>query len=259
MNIHNSAQRYLALSLAVFLTGFVSATALASSRDLMVTPSEVHIRETFQGASISISATVPKQSLSILEIKGESHPLRLLRKGRRGGLWMNVGEVQVKAAPSLYLMLTSGSGDFLQKDIGADFGYPALKKTVQFSGKTPKSGTDVLFEQFLKLKESEGLYGIFPGAIHVKETGVEEDRIQSDAHLPTNIAPGTYQVALSIVKDGKLLEQQITKFTVKMSGLPQLLLSMALEHSMLYGSLAVVIAILSGFIMGFVFKSKSAH
>ncbi len=259
MNKINGVRVGLILILACLLTSLAVPTAFAASRDLRLTPSEIHIRETFQGAPMSITATVPPQSLSIIEIKGESHKQELLRKGRRGGLWMNVGEVEVQAAPSMYLMLTNESGAILKKDIGANFGYAALKKIILFSGELPKAGANVLFEQFLQLKESEGLYGIFPGAIKVKETNSEGAKIEGNINLPSNIAPGTYQVVLSVVKDEKLLEQEITEFTVEMKGLPKLLSSLAFEHALLYGSLAVIIAIVCGFLMGFVFGGKGAH
>ena len=143
MNKINGVRVGLILILACLLTSLAVPTAFAASRDLRLTPSEIHIRETFQGAPMSITATVPPQSLSIIEIKGESHKQELLRKGRRGGLWMNVGEVEVQAAPSMYLMLTNESGAILKKDIGANFGYAALKKIILFSGELPKAGANV--------------------------------------------------------------------------------------------------------------------
>jgi len=39
----------------------------------------------------------------VIEITGQTAAEHLMRKGRRSGLWMNVGEVEVEGAPSLYL------------------------------------------------------------------------------------------------------------------------------------------------------------
>ncbi|MCL5124288.1 MAG: TIGR02186 family protein [Deltaproteobacteria bacterium] len=244
---------------ALLIVGVSCSGVMASSMDLKLDPSEIHIGVFFEGASMSITATVPSQSLSIIEIKGESRTQKLLRKGRKGGLWMNVGEIKVEASPCTYLVLTSGSGPELAKALGGEFGYPALKKTIRFSGKFPKSGPDLLFDQFIKLKESEKLYGIFPGSVKAKETVNERDMIKGIVDLPANIAPGTYQVVLSVIKDNKLLGQETTSFNVKMKGLPELLYSMAFEHALLYGCLAVVIAIICGFLMGFIFGGKGAH
>ena len=259
MNTRNGVRFVFILILTLFVTSLSCSLVSATSRDLKLNPSEIHIREFFQGASMTITASVPPQALYIIEIKGESHAQELLRKGRRGGLWMNVGEVKVRAAPSLYLMLTSETGDLLKKDIGPDFGYAALKKVITFSGQLPKNVSDMLFEQFLKLKENQGLYGIFPGAIKVKGKGTEGQKIEGKVDLPCNITPGSYQVILSVVRDSKLLEQEITEFTVEMKGLPELLSTLAFEHALFYGCLAVIIAIVFGFLMGFVFGGKGAH
>ena len=39
----------------------------------------------------------------MVEITGPTAAEHLMRKGRRGGLWMNVGELEVQGAPSVYL------------------------------------------------------------------------------------------------------------------------------------------------------------
>ncbi|MGC8658623.1 MAG: TIGR02186 family protein [Desulfomonilaceae bacterium] len=235
------------------------ARVSADSMNLKLEPSEIHIGEFFQGASISVTAEVPSKSVPIIEIKGESHTQKLLRKGRKGGLWMNVGEIKVEAAPSLYLVLTSGSRPELSKIFGEQFGYPALKKTIRFSGKFPKSGPGALFDQFIKLKESEGIYGIFPSTIKVTEAVNDKAKIKGEVRLPANIAPATYRVVVSAIKDGKLVQQETTSFNVKMVGLPKLIYSLAFEHALLHGCVAVVIAIISGFLMGFLFGGKGAH
>ncbi len=65
---------------------------------LHVSPSTVHIRESFRGAPITISAEIPKSASAILEVKGAAQEDHFLRQGRRGGLWMSVGEVYYSGA-----------------------------------------------------------------------------------------------------------------------------------------------------------------
>lgn len=259
MKTRNSVRVAYVVVFGFLLIGLLCSTVSAVSLDIKLQPPEIKIGETFRGAPMSIMATVPPENLYIIEIKGESHTHNLLRKGRVAGLWMNVGEIKVQAAPSMYLALTNKSGPSLDKELGTSFGYASLKKTIHFLGKADKSERDLLLDQFLKLKKSQGLYNIFPGAIRVKETGTEGSKIQANVNLPCNIAPGSYQVVLSVVKDNKLIEQEITEFQVKLTGLPKVLSSMAFEQPLLYGSLAVIIAIVCGFLMGFIFGGKGAH
>jgi uncharacterized membrane-anchored protein len=83
--------------------------------------------------------------------------------------------------------------------------------------------------------------------------------VEGQLTLPSNIPPGNYRIILSVLNSGKLVEQKFFELPVKMSGLPGFLASLANEHAALYGLIAVVIAIVTGFAMGFLFKSKGAH
>jgi hypothetical protein len=46
---------------------------------------------------------------------------------------------------------------------------------------------------------------------------------------------------------------------VHMVGFPEFLMSMAYQHALMYGILAVVVAILTGFLMGYLFKGGGGH
>ncbi len=230
----------------------------ADSSNINVEPKGLHIRESFRGASVMISADVPKGVGAVVEVKGNDQNQSLLRQGRRGGLWMSVGEVEVLGAPSVYLLMSTP--DLTSNaDMGDQFGYDALKARVQFQGSIPKEGAGHLFGQLVKLKESEGLYGIFPGSLKIVSDSKGLSKIQGELALPSDIAPGVYRISLSILNSGKSEEISFVDFPVEMRGLPSVLASLAHEHATLYGLLAVFIAIVTGFAMGFVFKGKGAH
>ncbi len=55
------------------------------------------------------------------------------------------------------------------------------------------------------------------------------------------------------------MEQKIEEIEVRMVGFPAFLATLAYEHAALYGIVAVVIAIATGFLMGFLFKGKTEH
>jgi uncharacterized protein (TIGR02186 family) len=247
-----------ALLLGLFLQALlVPSGALAESLNLSVKPNSVDIREYFQGANLTISADIPKGATAVVELKGATHDDHLLRKGRRGGLWMSVGEVTVHGAPSVYLVM-SGSDGASHSD-GAKEAYGKLEKNVEFGGALPKDGPGALFGQLVKLKESEGLYGVFPDTLKVVGHSGDRATLEGQMKLPSNITPGNYQISLSVFNSGKLLESQTVDMPIEMKGLPALLSTMAHKNAVLYGVFAVVIAIVTGLVMGIVFKGKSAH
>jgi Putative transmembrane protein (Alph_Pro_TM) len=236
-----------------------SVLALVECQGLAIEPRRLPITESFHGGRVSVSAEIPKGSQAVLEFKGPAHPTELVLKGRRWGLWMSVGELTVDHAPSLYLVTSTDPKLASKKGPEDRWGYGALREQVKFSGKIPKAGEAFLFEQFLKLKESQGLYGIFPGALKVVDTHGQVVRVEGHFTLPGNIRPETYQVNLCVLNNGKIVERRSAEFPVEMKRLAAFLVTLAYQHGTLYGLLAVFTAMATGFLMGHLFKSKRAH
>lgn len=228
----------------------------AGASILEVIPKDVRIAESFRGALVTISADIPKGGSTVVEIKGPVHDDHLLKQGRKGGLWMSVGEVTVHGAPSVYLVMSSPD---LPASKESQWGYDALQKRMEFGGATSKEGAGALFQEFVKLKESEGLYGVFPNSLKVVGSSDDRSTVEGQLMLPSNIAPGKYTISLSVLNSGKLLDQTSFELPVNMVGLPGILASLAYQHAVLYGLIAVMIAIITGFAMGFLFKGKAAH
>jgi len=91
------------LLIILCLAGSVKAEAVT----LQVVPPVVEISSFFNGREVTITGTLPAGYQAVAEVIGRVGQEHLMRKGRRGPLWMNVGEVTVSGAPSLYLVLSS--------------------------------------------------------------------------------------------------------------------------------------------------------
>ena len=73
--------------------------------------------------------------------------------------------------------------------------------------------------------------------------------------------PGKYEIVVYNLNNKHQIENlEKDFFEVKLTGFPKFISDMAFNHSLIYGILAVIIAILAGFVMGFIFKDKGgAH
>jgi uncharacterized protein (TIGR02186 family) len=247
------------LIIALFVAFWQPQLAMGITTDFRLVPNDIHVSASFRGAPITISGEIPKGANALVEITGPTKVVHLLRKGRRGGLWMSVGEVEVSGAPSLYLMASTDPNLPTGSENKGEWGYAALAKEVSFAGAVYDDKKPALFSQFTKLKESQGLYGMFPGALHVMPAANGSSMLQGQLMLPSNVAPGTYEVTFSVFNSGKLLHRQSVPLLVDMRGIAAFLEKLATNHGVLYGLLAVGIALVIGFGMGFVFKGKSAH
>ena len=233
--------------------------ATADPLDLLVVPDLVEIGAFFQGHQVTVSGKIPAGAEAVLEVMGQDAPEKLMRKGRRAGLWMNVGEVDISGAPSLYLVMSTKPELLSGSENMRPWGYPALKKKIKFSGQVQDQKRDVFVKQFLELKESENLYAMLPRGLKAAAAGGDRRTVTGTFRLPANVKPATYKVRLSAVQNGQVVTRQCTDLQVQMVGFPALLSSLAYEHGALYGILAVVLAIVTGFVMGYLFKGGGGH
>jgi hypothetical protein len=246
----------------VVMLGVLLARSLAAQGaepTLKVSPDNVQIGAFFSGQTVTVEGSIPAGAQAVLEVVGRSADIPLMRKGRRGFLWMNVGEITVHDAPSLYLVMSTAKELLTSTTGAATWGYQSLEKRITFSGDIEPSERPLFMKQFLELKESENIYATFPGALKVKAAAGGQNPVQGTFFLPTNTKPDTYKVILSVITDGKVVSSASTDLTVAMVGFPALLANLAFQHGAAYGVIAVVIAIVTGFAMGFLFKGGGGH
>jgi uncharacterized protein (TIGR02186 family) len=233
--------------------------ARAAEPGLTISPAAVHIGAFFNGQTVTVSGTIPAGTQAVLEVMGASAEEHLMRKGRRAGMWMNVGEIKVQDAPSLYLVMSTAKELLTAAPPEATWGYHSLEKCLVFSGKIQPAERQEFLKQFLELKESEHIYASWPGALKLKAAAGAESAVTASFPLPTNTRPGAYKVCLSVIQDGRVVSRNCTELTVALVGFPAWLATLAYQHGATYGVLAVVIAIVTGFAMGFIFKGGGGH
>jgi hypothetical protein len=233
--------------------------ARAAEPVLKVSPATVQIGTFFDGQTVTVEGAIPAGAQAVLEVVGSSADMHLMRKGRRGFLWMNVGEITVHDAPSLYLVMSTAKELLTSATGEATWGYQSLEKRMGFSGRIETAERPLFMKQFLELMESENIYATFPGALKVRPAAGGQNTVKGTFFLPTNTKPGTYKVVLSVITDGKVTSSASTDLTVAMVGFPAMLATLAYQHGATYGVVAVIIAIVTGFAMGFLFKGGGGH
>jgi hypothetical protein len=228
-------------------------------------PNLIKVRAFFHGTWVNIHGTCPSGSKMLVEVVGEDEKEILMKKGRRGPLWMNVAEVHIEGVPNLYLLLGDSDTSLatpsnkMDSPGGKNWGYGQLLQGARISGSHVYESEKVkLFEEFVNLKESESLYGILPKAIRVEPRG-DRDYFEGRFWLPPRVYAGDYEVRLLLVKGNQILRGSSTKIKVVRVGLPAILSSLALRRPALYGILAVVVAMAMGLLMGVVFRRRGGR
>jgi len=233
-----------------------SGLAAVESCDVKLMPNLITIGATYNGATATVTGTVPSDSEVVIEVEGAKTETTLLKKEHVFGLlWMNSGTITLGGLPGIYMLyLPEKINESLS---GFDIGFAALKQQATV---IPEDATRAeKLDEFFKLKKKEKLYAVHEKAVRY-HTEAGSKSFTCKILLPSAIHVGTYTVKTSVIRNGKLDQTVSTPLEVEEVGLPALIRSLAFNHAILYGILATLIAILAGLLTGFIFKDeKGAH
>jgi uncharacterized protein (TIGR02186 family) len=257
----------IVLSLVVLLTTllFRPAAPRAEEATMRLDPPVVRISAFYNGTDLTITGEVPADAEVLVRLTGEHEDVTLKKKGKVGGLlWMNVAEITLKNAPSVSLLYTS-------KNLGAmataantaawdelGLGFDAIKRQLQVVAVT--GDKEVIANDFMKMKNHEGLYDLQPDAVRFADSNGPMKAYSAVIHVPPRLKPGAYQVDVLAVSGDRIVASAGDELNLVQVGFPAFLSSMAFGQSLLYGIMSVAIAIFGGLGMSMVFRSKGgAH
>ncbi len=252
-----SARLPLAWVLVCLLVPAAAVTDAAgpeSPAGLTVEPAYIPIGMSYNGATVTLKADVPAGYEAAIRVIGKAETLEMKRKGKVGRvLWMSVGEVTFEAVPAVYFLLTSGSlanPSLATMPREWKLGYETLARD---------AGTvSGLYPELIKLKEQEGCFLVGEGQLVRSGSGpnASTDRLTGSLRLPARATAGEYAVDLFGFHEQRAVRLGSTTIRLEHTGLARVLRSVATEHGLLYGGVAIVVAVLAGLTTGFVFHPK---
>lgn len=247
----------IVVSMAVLAHG-AAAQATPGQGGVAVDPAQVVSGMLYSGATVRVSAVVPRGVRVAMVCRGEDRPLVLKKKGKVLGLiWMNVGKVTFKDVPNVYLLRTSAPMDSLAPP-------PVLEQQgVGFGALAARSGLEAsqrkLFDELLQLKEKDRVWGTAPATVSVEPAQGGVALATTDFVLPAKAGPGTYRILVYTFADGRGRLAGSTRLSVKEGGSAAFVTGLAKRHALLYGILAAVVAMAVGLLTGLVFGLSSKH
>ena len=257
------------IPIAIIVALFISHPQLAGSTVSVTAQNEpnlIAVGAFFNGTQLTVSGKVGVENDVVVIVSGKQEELTLKKKGKALGLlWMNLADVHFKKVPNLYILYSSkvrmesaATGPKTWEKLGIGFEY--LKKEMEIEA--PQAERDALANEFLKLKQNHGLYAFHPDEISFGQKNEKEKSFTASVWIPPRIPTGMYQVRVMEIHDDQLVDNSMSQLKVKEEGIPLMLSSLAFNHSILYGFLAVLIAIGAGLAMDFFFgtgKGGGAH
>jgi uncharacterized protein (TIGR02186 family) len=239
--------RALLVLLALLLLG---AQARAEEIVLGLSSDRVAITATFDGDDILIFGAVkrdapPPEGAAPLDVaiavSGPLQPLTVRHADRRLGIWVNTAAVEVDSAPSFYAVATTGPFPLVlsaTEDLRHSVSIP---RAIRAIGNDVGNREDYL-DALIRIREAEGHYRILDGAVEFDEQTLFRTQID----LPANLVEGDYPTRIFLTREGEVIDAFETTIFVRKAGIERWLFALAHEQPLIYGLLALTLAIAAG-------------
>lgn len=234
-----------------------------------LTPEKIGMGAFYSGSSVHIHGSAPEAQGVLVVIRGTDKDEFLNRKGRVGIIWLNADRIHIKQAPSAFLRFSSSDVDSLLDRVNLDqyqLDELAVRKRVRCycgckckltaaqSHQTCTRGmqpdpayNELLRNSFVNLKESEGSYHLYSGAVKITSLPDPATEYSLNVRWPKRLPPGNYAVEVYACRDRRVISHSVAVLELVEIGFPAKVANLAVNRPWIYGASAVLIAMLAGF------------
>jgi len=167
------------------------------------------------------------------------------RKSRQFGIWMNTEAFEIKEAPSFYAVASTSDLAEILGDSESLLHRIRINRMLNAGEALEASGRarDYL-DALVRIRESRELYVTHPVSIEF----LEDTLFSTQFALPSNLTKGTYSARIYFVRNQEVIDVRHEDIVVQQVGLGRWIYDLAHEQPLLYGFLALTIAILAGWL-----------
>ena len=199
----------------------------------------IEIRTSFNGAQLLIFGARNVPGEVIIAVRGPEANIRMRRKERIAGMWMNVEQAKYYELPLFFAMASTKPLDHIA-DIPTQ---TSLLLGTDPITQASRRKVNPVFDQALHETLRKKLWWQEPFA-SVEYFG--ESLFKARLTMPDNLPGGDYSVELYLFHNGQLRATQVIPVTVYKVGLEADLVRHAKENGLAYGLVAVLMALGGG-------------
>ncbi len=231
----------------------------------------VEIRSDFTGVDFLVYGAITgleEDDDIVVVVRGPQEDLRVMRKIRTLGIWVNRAPVRFENIYGYYAVASTRS-------LSRFATFSALRREVIGMEHLRLSAPDIEREEtrfgvggvlvselggevvdyrraIVRNRARDGLYVESPGGVEIIGGGL----FRAAVRLPPVTPVGEYALDIYLFRDGVPIARHRTNLEVRKAGLEQTIYNFAHRHSALYGLVAVAIALLAGWGAAEVFRRR---
>ena len=232
------------------------APAQADDLDVDLSKPDVRLNVSFEGQDLLLFGAKDLAGDIIVVVRGPNHDSSVRLKERVAGIWVSTDEVIFADAPSFYALASSRPvADLLPESVLA-----AERIGTNRLGLKPKFTSDAVTQDAIPNFTAGLIRNMVRKNLYTGETGpitlIGKQLFRTDLWFPANVSVGNYAVDTYMVTQGKIETKKTTHIEVHKVGLEAGIYNFAHEHALIYGLLAILIAVVAGWSANAVFRKK---
>jgi uncharacterized protein (TIGR02186 family) len=237
-----------------------------------MTDARVMVDSSFRGASIVLYGAVfnPTDIPAdvVVVVRGPDGPVRLVKKTRNSGVWLNSRPVLFEGAPGFYMTASTRAlsdiadfGQLRRLGVGVDhlrIAAPEESRTVTRYGVrdvvVSRIGEDYLDYRraVIRLREAAALYNSDPEGVQFVDQGL----FRAEVDLPAVAPTGQYFAEVWLFQEGEPVSVSNLTLTVEKVGIERDIFEFAHRRPWTYGVLCVLLAMFTGWAASRIFRRQ---
>lgn len=237
-----------------------------------LTDARIMVDSSFRGASIVLYGAVfnPTETPAdvVVVVRGPDAPVRLVKKTRNMGVWLNSRPVLFEGAPGFYMTAsTRPLGDIAEfgqlRRLGVGLDHLRINAPEESRSVTRYGVRDVVVSRLgenyldwrravIRLREAAALYNSDPAGVDFVDEGLFRAVVELPAVAPT----GKYFAEVWLFQEGEPVSVSNLTLTVEKVGMERDIYEFAHRRPWTYGVLCVVLAAFTGWGASRIFRRE---
>lgn len=236
--------------LAVLALALVAAPAFAAPALVAdLSKREIAITTGFAGTDLLLFGAIEAPGDVIVVVRGPRREQIVRRKIRVAGVWLNGESVGFEDVPVFYWAASNRPLEEIAEP-GLLDQYAIGTRHLDFRPLENDRDTAAFRAALIRNKANESLYGDRVGTV----TFVADRLFRTTVTFPANLPTGRYEAEVYFLRDRNLVSRQTAMIEVDRVGLGARIHNFARQQAALYGIIAVLVALVAGWLAGVIFR-----
>ncbi len=214
-----------------------------------ISTNEINIDTKFKGAQILLFGAKGDAGNIVITVRGPKKNFLVTKKQKLLGVWYNGMRVNFENSYSFFAIFSTFNNGEIEEEIMSDL--ELSKEYINFdtSAKISEKNKNDFKLELIEKMEKNNLYNNSANKVEF----LNETLFKIMLNFPKNIVRGIYTVELYLIKENSLISFQSIPIYVNQVGVSAKISDFAIQQDMLYGLVAVILALGVGWLANYIF------